>query len=162
MTDRCLLCDQLNPSTPPRGGWVYRDQLWAVAGHPGIAVPGWLAMHTVRHVATLAELNVDEAHALGPLLRSACRWLQHASGAPRTYIYALGEGVRHVHILLGIPLSDTDTSLRGASLLTRILQRDSTLVDADRYVELIRETAQVAADDSPSDIPTTPQSRQPR
>lgn len=89
-------------------------------------------MQTTRHVATLAELNDGEVASLGPLLREMSTVLEAATGADRTYMYALGEGVRHFHALLGVPLSQTDSTDRGSRLLTRILARDSTLEQPQR------------------------------
>jgi diadenosine tetraphosphate (Ap4A) HIT family hydrolase len=123
----CPLCDRLSSPMPPSGGWILRDDFWAVSAHPGIAVPGWLALQTTRHVATLAELNDGEAGSLGVLLREMSTALQTVTGADRTYTYALGEGVRHVHVLVGVPLSQSDSVDRGSRLLSRILTRDPTL-----------------------------------
>ncbi|MDX1872084.1 hypothetical protein SBI67_08135 [Mycolicibacterium sp. 120266] len=126
MTD-CTLCERLTSSAPPPGGWIYQDALWAVSAHPGVAAPGWLAIQTIRHVETLAELDHDEATSLGVLVRDVSTCLQVTTGADRTYTYALGEGVRHVHVLVGVPLSPSNPADRGAQLLSRILARDSIL-----------------------------------
>lgn len=128
----CPLCDRLASTTPPPGQWIHRDRFWAVSSHPGIAVPGWLAVQTNRHVATLAELNDGEAASLGALLRDVSTWLQAATGADRTYTYALGEGVRHVHLLVGVPLSQSNPADRGGQLLSRILIRDPLLEQPQR------------------------------
>ena len=144
----CPLCDRLSSPTPPPGGWIHRDDSWAVSAHPGIAVPGWLALQTTRHVATLAELNDGEAASLGGLLREMSRVLQAATGADRTYTYALGEGVRHVHTLLGVPLSPTNSTDRGSRLLTRILTRDPTLEQPQRRDEVCAAIARGVGDTS--------------
>lgn len=123
----CPLCESLVSSDPPPGGWIFRDEFWAVSAHPGIAAPGWLAVQTSRHVETLAALHDGEATSLGVLLRDVSTWLQAATGADRTYTYALGEGVRHVHVLIGVPLSQSNPADRGARLLSRILARDPIL-----------------------------------
>ncbi|MCF6385641.1 hypothetical protein L2K20_01550 [Mycobacterium sp. MBM] len=128
----CRLCGRLASPTPPPGGWIYGDESWAVSAHPGIAAPGWLAVQTRRHVTTLAELNDDEATSLGALLRDVSACLQAVTGADRTYTYALGEGVRHVHVLVGVPLSQSNPEDRGAPLLSRILGRDPTLEQPQR------------------------------
>lgn len=122
----------MSSSTPPPGGWIHRDDFWAVSAHPGIAVPGWLALQTTRHVATMAELNDGEATSLGVVLRQMSTVVEAATGADRTYTYALGEGVRHVHFLLGVPLSQENPNDRGPQLLTRILTRDPTLEQPQR------------------------------
>ncbi|ORX12385.1 hypothetical protein AWC31_30810 [Mycolicibacterium wolinskyi] len=123
----CALCERLASSVPPPGGWIYHGELWAVSAHPGVAAPGWLAVQTCRHVETLAELDTDEATSLGILLRDVSTRLQAATGTDRTYTYALGEGVRHVHMLVGVPLSQSNPADRGAQLLSRILARDPIL-----------------------------------
>jgi diadenosine tetraphosphate (Ap4A) HIT family hydrolase len=144
MNAQCALCLRLHEPTPPLGGWIRRDPHWAVSGHPGVAVPGWLAVQTVRHVTTLADLSADEAMGLGPLIRDASRWVQEATGAERTYSYTLGENVRHVHVLLGPPISATDPDGQGARLLSRILQRDATIEDPDTTLRLLSQIARLA------------------
>lgn len=128
----CELCERLASSAPPPGGWILHDELWAVSAHPGIAAPGWLAAQTSRHVETLAELDDDESASLGVLLRDVSTCLQAVTGADRTYTYTLGEGVRHVHVLIGVPLSQSNPAGRGAQLLSRILARDPLLQQPQR------------------------------
>lgn len=144
-TETCTLCDRVLAPTPPPGGWIHRDHRWAVSGHPGLAVPGWLALQTVRHIATFAELDEPEALTLGPLLREVSRWLHRATGTDRTYTYALGESVRHVHLLVGAPPAGADPDSRGGPLLNRIFGRDPTLIDADGSVVLLAKIAALAA-----------------
>jgi hypothetical protein len=101
-------------------------------------------MQTCRHAATLADLQDAESLTLGPLVRNVSRWLREATGADRTYLYALGESIEHVHILIGVPLSETASEGRGGALLSRILHRDSTLVHDTDYIDSIANVARVA------------------
>lgn len=114
-----------------------------MSAHPGIAVPGWLAVQTRRHVARLAELDDRESGSLGVVLRDASTWLESATGADRTYTYALGEGVRHVHIMVGVPQSANQAD-RGAQLLSRILNRDPSLEQPRQRDSVTAETARIA------------------
>ncbi|WP_319458343.1 hypothetical protein [Mycobacterium sp. RTGN4] len=68
--------------------------------------------------------------------------------ADRTYTYSLGEGVRHVHMLLGTPLSSTRPEDRGGLLLSRILGRDDTIVDPAASTRIIEDIARLAGDPS--------------
>jgi len=125
-----------------------------VSGHPGLLVPGWLAVQTVRHVESLAELNDLEAAALGPTLRSVSDWLMVATRADRSYQYALGETVRHVHVLVGVPLATDDANGRGGRLLTRILQRDPSLIDGAASADVLARVRAVARKSGPRGQPT--------
>jgi hypothetical protein len=144
MNAECALCVRLHDPNPPPGGWIQRGLHWAISGHPGIAVPGWLAIQTVRHVTTLAELSADETLGLGPVIRDASRWVQQVTGAERTYTYTLGDNVRHVHVLLGPPISVTDPDGHGARLLSRILLRDTTIEQPSASLGILSQIARLA------------------
>ena len=138
-----MLCDRVTAPAQPEGGWVLRGQRWAVSSNPLIPVPGWILIQTVRHVESLADLDEPEAQELGGVLRRTYRALQAVTGQDRVYSLSMGEQVRHVHILAGVPSEDDDG--RGARLMIRLLSRDPSLADADRSHAMSAELAAALA-----------------
>ena len=98
---------------------LYADARWDVrhleAPH---GVPGWLLLSPRRHVASVAELDDDEAAALGVAVRHVHRTLLRVSGAARVYLAALAEAVPHVHVHL-VPRADAADAPRGFPLFLR-------------------------------------------
>lgn len=90
-----------------------------------MAVPGWVAVQTVRHTEGLADLDAAEAAELGPLLSRVSQALTRVTDSQRVYTYSLGEGCAHTHILVGPPAQE----LRGAAFIAALLSRNDSLVD---------------------------------
>ncbi|WP_155056746.1 HIT family protein [Streptomyces blattellae] len=133
MSDGCPLCATVQQGGPP-GGWVGATDEWAVMGHP-LQVPGWLCLMPLRHTESLADLSHPEATQLGPVSRHLAKALMESTGADRVYSYSLGHTVRHFHLLIGVPGATPET--QGPRLLTRILQRDQTVVDQQASAALL-------------------------
>jgi diadenosine tetraphosphate (Ap4A) HIT family hydrolase len=94
----CAACDSVRGRRAVPGGPVHVDPSWQVDHRPGPAlVLGYLFVKTTRHVESLAELNEEEAAALGPVMRATCRAVEDVLGAQRVHVASWGEGVRHVH-----------------------------------------------------------------
>jgi hypothetical protein len=121
----CALCDRARILDAADPGWLVRTNLWAVSTHPGMSVPGWVAVQTIRHTEGLADLNATEAADLGPLLCRVSHAVTQVTGSRRVYTYSLGEGCPHTHILLGPP----GAGQRGAAFLAALLGRDESLTD---------------------------------
>jgi hypothetical protein len=64
------------------------------------------------------------------------------TGPERIYIYSLGEGPPHTHILMGPPRQE----LRGPAFLTGLLRRDASLADEKADLRVARELADALAD----------------
>jgi diadenosine tetraphosphate (Ap4A) HIT family hydrolase len=141
MSDQCRLCADQESATAPDGGWLLRTPSWLVRAHPGMKVPGWVAVCTVRHVESLARLTLDEANDLGDVLRRVSAALSVVTGADRVYSYSMGEGVRHVHLLLGPPGGGDERAGRGAAFLARLLTRDERLIDPERSNRVLQALA---------------------
>jgi diadenosine tetraphosphate (Ap4A) HIT family hydrolase len=140
-----MLCDRVTGPAQPEGGWILRGQRWAVSSHPLLPVPGWILIQTVRHVESLADLDEPEAQELGGVLRRTYRALQAVTGHDRVYSLSMGEQVRHVHILAGVPREDD--AGRGARLMIRLLNRDPSLAEAERSHAMSAELAAALAAD---------------
>ncbi len=121
----CVLCDRAQALDVNNPGWILHTGRWAVSVHPAMAVPGWVAVQTVRHTEGLADLDAAETAELGPLLSRVCQALTRVTGSQRVYTYSLGEGCAHTHILVGPPTQE----LRGGAFIAALLSRNDSLVD---------------------------------
>jgi diadenosine tetraphosphate (Ap4A) HIT family hydrolase len=123
--EACVLCERARGLDAGDQGWLLRTDSWGVSAHPSIAVPGWVAVQTIRHTEGLADLSRREAADLGPLLCRVSKAVTRVTGSPRVYTYSLGEGCAHTHILVGPPYG----ALRGKAFITALLNRDQSLAD---------------------------------
>ena len=97
----CSACAEIAGQLSAPGGVVLDDGLWFVSHHTGpYTDPGELIVKTRRHCESLAELTVQEAAVLGPLLNSAVGALERVVVAERIYAVSFNERIRHVHFLL--------------------------------------------------------------
>lgn len=121
----CVLCERAEVLDRDDHGWLLRTGAWGVSPHPSIAMPGWLAVQTLRHTEGLALLDEAEAAELGPLCVRLSSAIAKVTKARQIYTYSLGENCPHTHILIGPPRPD----LRGSAFLRAILRRDEFLAD---------------------------------
>ena len=75
------------------GFWVYH----AMADEDGMARLGWLFIESDRHVPYLADLNADEAAALGVLRTRLANALRKEVGAELVLTFVIGMGMAHFH-----------------------------------------------------------------
>jgi len=99
----CFSCAQaMRGAALPIRERIYDDGLWRVAHAFNSSLPGWLVLLPQRHVTSIAELTVDEAALLGPLLHQLSQALHAVVGCEKTYVmqFAEAEGFSHVHFHL--------------------------------------------------------------
>jgi len=97
----CSACAEIAGELSAPGGVLLDDGLWFVSHHTGpYTDPGELIVKTRRHCESLAELTVQEAAGLGPLLTAAVGALERVVVAERIYAVSFNERIRHVHFLL--------------------------------------------------------------
>ncbi len=98
---QCSACAEVAGHLSAPGGVIVDDGLWYVSHHTGTYTdPGELIVKTRRHCESLAELTLQEAESLGPLLRAAVGALERTVTAERIYTVSFNERLRHVHFLL--------------------------------------------------------------
>lgn len=101
MVRECSACSEIAGDLSAPGGIVVDDGLWFVSHHTGrYTDPGELIVKTRRHCESLAELTIQEAEALGPLIRTVVGALERVVVAERIYAVSFNERIRHVHFLL--------------------------------------------------------------
>jgi diadenosine tetraphosphate (Ap4A) HIT family hydrolase len=94
----CGVCDVNTGAKPTPGGVIFENGLWLVRlSGPPYAVPGWMMLHTQRHVGGPAHFDDAEAANFGPALRHFERVLEQVTGALRIYTAAMGESFPHFH-----------------------------------------------------------------
>lgn len=101
MATTCMFCDEAHLKAQPSACVVYEDDRFYVIHPLDADAPTYLgSLMTVakRHIPSFAELNAEEAQALGLLLAHVTRALKVATGAEHAYAYFFGEGFRHLHV----------------------------------------------------------------
>jgi diadenosine tetraphosphate (Ap4A) HIT family hydrolase len=106
---QCLICAKYDgrPVPPwagwanPPGGHVIDDEHWRVGHGPTPYWPaGTLIIESRRHFVDYADLNAQEAAAIGPLIQRLTDPLKEATGAPRIHVFSCMEGTEHFHVWL--------------------------------------------------------------
>lgn len=87
----------------PEGFWVYHP----MADEEGMARLGWLFIESDRHVPYLADLNPDEAAALGVLRTRLADALREEVDAQLVLTFVIGMGIAHFHEHLLPRMPDT-------------------------------------------------------
>lgn len=122
MSSECYACEQSSPDAPLRERFV-RDAGWRVAHDFNSSLEGWLILAPLRHVHALDELTVDEALALGDLLRKASVALRSVTGCEKTYVmlFAEAEGFAHLHVHLVPRMPDQPEERRGPAVFGHLM-----------------------------------------
>jgi histidine triad (HIT) family protein len=119
--DGCFVCDKHRRGPSVDGGVLYQDNV-VYAGHvvggSNRTYLGHLVAEPKRHVEGLDELSVEEAEALGRLVRQLAVALRVSEDVQGVSTFVFGDGrVRHVHIHV-VPLyRGTPTEYRAAKVL---------------------------------------------
>ncbi|MGC0316293.1 HIT family protein [Kitasatospora acidiphila] len=116
MTRECYSCARtaVLDELPPRER-VAVDEHWRVAHAFGAGLLGWLVLQPRRHVLSIAELNDDEAAALGHWQVRLSRALTAETGCRKVYVaqFAEAPGFGHVHFHLVPRPPELAQELRG-------------------------------------------------
>jgi diadenosine tetraphosphate (Ap4A) HIT family hydrolase len=79
-------------------------------------VPGFGHLEPVRHIASITDLDGEEAITVGAVLARVTTVLKQATGADLVYVYVFGERVAHLHFNLA-PHRPGDALVGGPGLL---------------------------------------------
>jgi histidine triad (HIT) family protein len=103
-TAACLICQQQDGRVPIPGGHLIANK--HVIAYPCPPMPksphpylGYLFVTSRRHVPSFAELNLEEAAAMGVAISKLSGALK-AEGAEPVYIAGIGHGWPHLHVHL--------------------------------------------------------------
>ncbi|BFU45653.1 HIT family protein [Krasilnikovia sp. MM14-A1004] len=128
----CYVCrnnDQFD-QLPPRER-IAADTHWRVAHTFNTTLPGWLVLVPRRHVTTIAELNDDEAAALGTWQVRLSRALHDVTGCAKTYVmqFAEQEGFSHVHFHVVPRMPDIPDDRRGPAIFGYLVRPPGQGID---------------------------------
>lgn len=97
----CFICRKHRGEIHVPGGAIYEDDLLYV-GHissdSGEAYLGYVIIDLKRHAPGLAEMQDEEAAAIGRMLTRVSQALKACLGAEHVYSFVLGDHVAHLHI----------------------------------------------------------------
>ncbi|HLO14294.1 MAG TPA: hypothetical protein VK206_05665, partial [Anaerolineales bacterium] len=97
--ETCFICRKHNGGeAAPPGGYIYEDEHWMVCHAPAKIGPlGTLFIESKRHFLDYSEMRVEEAAALGIVLKQVYAALKEHTAAERIYQLSTMEGVPHFH-----------------------------------------------------------------
>jgi len=99
----CFICNKHSGAIQTSGVRIYEDEFVFVGhidrnGDPNYL--GHIMIDLKRHVATLGDLNMDEAKVFGMTMAKVSKALMESEGAEHIYSYVLGDAVPHLHMHL--------------------------------------------------------------
>ena len=104
----CRVCEINAAVVPSPGGTVFENDLWLIRhAPPPYSVPGWMMLHTQRHVAGPAHFDDSEAGDFGFALRHFQRVLTGTLLRRARHVQGAGGGA-------AMTLWGTETRSRGA------------------------------------------------
>ncbi|MFI5734264.1 HIT family protein [Kribbella sp. NPDC051587] len=99
----CLGCDVVSCRLPVPGGILHQTDSWVVNHVVGPMNLGTLVLSPRDHVIAVAELTIEAANELGPLLRRTAQVVEAILKPEQTYVssWAHGDnGRKHLHIVV--------------------------------------------------------------
>ncbi len=99
MADGCVLCRGTAADAELGREQVWEDALWRLTTSvgPGDVTLGFSYLEPKRHVASVADMDGDEAATFGMVLARCASALREAAGADLVYVYIFGDHVAHMH-----------------------------------------------------------------
>ena len=99
----CLVCRKHRGEAAVAGGVIFEDDLISIShaqlwGDEKDHYLGHVFVEAKRHVPELADLNEQEAHAIGLYVSRVAKALLQTEGMEHVYSFFIGDGVPHVHV----------------------------------------------------------------
>ncbi|TDD59381.1 hypothetical protein E1263_15165 [Kribbella antibiotica] len=113
----CLGCDVVSGRLQAPGGVLHQTPSWIVNHVVGSMNLGTLVLSPRDHVVAVADLTIEAADELGPLLRRTAQVVESILDPEQTYVssWAHGEyGRKHLHIVVQPITSATVAAYDGA------------------------------------------------
>jgi diadenosine tetraphosphate (Ap4A) HIT family hydrolase len=124
----CLSCDLLDGRRPLPGGTIEETGTWAVSHCVGPLGVGTLIVAPKRHVVHVADLTVDEAAELGPLLQRVAAAVTEAFDPAQVYVCLWSHADNlpgHIHWVVQPVAASADPARRGPALQAAMFEHDS-------------------------------------
>lgn len=103
MGENCFICNKHKGGLQTSGVLIYEDEYVYVGHIDSNGKPNYLGHIMIdlkRHVPTLAELNPNEAKALGIMMTRVSKALKETEHAEHIYALVSGNSVPHFHLHL--------------------------------------------------------------
>jgi diadenosine tetraphosphate (Ap4A) HIT family hydrolase len=101
VSEVCSYCVAVIADDEPDGGWLLRDELWAVAHGPASSTaPGGLLIRSMRHFVDFAEMSDAEAASFGFLMGRLDAAIRAVVEAERVHLVSTRDRVSHFHAWL--------------------------------------------------------------
>ena len=141
----CELTQRRDREEAPLWDSILRTPGWDVVHSYNTALEGWLVLVVRRHITALAELTVDEAGELGPLIQSVSAALHQVTGCEKTYLAQFAEHPdhRHVHVHLVPRDPDHPPEARGPEVFSLLGDSAEAQVSEHRMNEIAEELRRV-------------------
>jgi histidine triad (HIT) family protein len=99
----CLVCRKHRGEVTVFGGIIHEDDLISIShaqlfGEEKDHYLGHVFVESKRHVPELADLNAQEAQAIGLWISRVARALLQTENMEHVYSFYIGDGVPHVHV----------------------------------------------------------------
>jgi diadenosine tetraphosphate (Ap4A) HIT family hydrolase len=101
MSDKCFICEKHNGNIETAGVTIYEDEYVYVGHIDQNGKPNYLGHIMIdlkRHIATLGEMNKQEAMIFGWTMARVSKALQESEKAEHVYALVSGNSVPHVHM----------------------------------------------------------------
>ena len=82
----CMACGLTNGDIPLPGGRIFESEFWVVEHCVGPLGVGTLILKPLRHFTHVADLELDEAAELGPLLRKFSGLIEEIIEPDQVYV----------------------------------------------------------------------------
>ncbi|KAB2334712.1 HIT family protein [Cytobacillus depressus] len=110
MGEDCFICKKHKGELQTSGTVIYEDEYLYVGHIDSEGKPnylGHLMIDLKRHFPTLAELNPEEAKALGMMMAKVSKAVKETENAEHIYAVVSGNAVPHLHMHLVARYPDT-------------------------------------------------------
>ncbi len=141
--EQCFVCQKHRGLEFVPGGPVYEDALvyaghaWSVEDRQTPYLGGFI-VEPRRHIPTWAELDDEEARAIGVAIRDVGRALKRATAAEHIYVFVLGHNVAHLHVWVVPRYPGTPREFWGLNLFEWPGRPDGTQTAVETICEEIR------------------------
>ena len=98
-----MACSLTNGELPLPGGRIHKSAYWVVEHCIGPLGVGTLILKPIRHILHVADLTIEEAAELGPLLRKFTRLIEEILDPDQIYVCLwshMNWEPQHIHFVL--------------------------------------------------------------
>jgi len=131
----CVLCRGADADAELFRVETWSNDIWRLTTARVGEVAGFSYLEPRRHIASISDLDGEEAATLGSVLAGSTAAIRDASGAGLVYVYVFGDNIPHLHLHLaphreGGPLS---SQMIKGSLHKTHLPTGEEIWSSDRY-----------------------------